>query len=508
MKVDYSYWQIFYDPDIPIVERVGLAALSPIAIPLMAFTGCTTRSFTGNVHIENSDAGADAGKITPADTVITTDSAHDTYTSELPPDTTLADLIHPTDTNEPDATNDMSEQEVAPPDVTPDAVIFPEKCPSQVSLSSSCNIVSIAAGHTSTFVAMKDGSVSGWGKITHINISKEENLFSSLAPTKVTGLKNITQVSIHFQHLLALDNAGKVWAIGQNGYGQLGNGMSFKTSNGVNVDSATPIVVPDLANIVSLATGKFHSLALDSSGKLYAWGNHNKGQLGLGDPKNPATPLGPSEKTTPTLVVFPQTNQVSSISAGALSSFAVQESGAGQSYAGYMWGHSSGDPIYAPQFIDKAITKITGGNDFACYQTTDCGVSCNGKEGPTAAATKTLTTISDIIAGGRNFVAITQSGDAYIWGDNASGQTGLGSANATIETPTLITGLGKIVMASVGTGFCYDSKIYAGKDCTHICVVTAGCEVYCAGGNQVGQLGNGSTSETPSSTWVKVNGLP
>lgn len=36
INAQYSYWEIFYNPDIPIWERVAWAAVSPIAIPAAA----------------------------------------------------------------------------------------------------------------------------------------------------------------------------------------------------------------------------------------------------------------------------------------------------------------------------------------------------------------------------------------------------------------------------------------------------------------------------------------
>lgn len=35
-------------------------------------------------------------------------------------------------------------------------------------------------------------------------------------------------------------------------------------------------------NIVQLATGKHHVLALDIKGQVFSWGKNDKGQLGLG----------------------------------------------------------------------------------------------------------------------------------------------------------------------------------------------------------------------------------
>ena len=37
----------------------------------------------------------------------------------------------------------------------------------------------------------------------------------------------------------------------------------------------------DTSPIVSIATGRSHVLALDTAGRVYAWGSNNRGQLGI-----------------------------------------------------------------------------------------------------------------------------------------------------------------------------------------------------------------------------------
>lgn len=75
MKVRYSYWEIFYNPDIPLHERVAWAAASPLVIPAMALgilSGCSvspdrpqdyphTYPDTRDAHIEDNDVLFDVG---------------------------------------------------------------------------------------------------------------------------------------------------------------------------------------------------------------------------------------------------------------------------------------------------------------------------------------------------------------------------------------------------------------------------------------------------------------
>lgn len=60
--------------------------------------------------------------------------------------------------------------------------------------------------------------------------------------------------------------------IGTNNYGQLGAGYV----NGGITDGYDPTLkVLGLTNIVDIAVGHQFSMALDSSGRVYTWGNNN-----------------------------------------------------------------------------------------------------------------------------------------------------------------------------------------------------------------------------------------
>jgi alpha-tubulin suppressor-like RCC1 family protein len=76
---------------------------------------------------------------------------------------------------------------------------------------------------------------------------------------------------------VALRSNGAVFAWGENGNGQLGNGTIRNTDIPSQVVGENGVGV--LANITQIATGANHTLALDSQGRVWAWGHNDHGQL-------------------------------------------------------------------------------------------------------------------------------------------------------------------------------------------------------------------------------------
>lgn len=112
---------------------------------------------------------------------------------------------------------------------------------------------------------------------------------------------------------------GEVWCFGQQSYGRLGNGNTSSTSASVSLPTRV-MTAPNtpLTNIVSVAAGSAHTLALDSGdlpgsgyssttgGYVWAWGNNSVGAVG----DSSATHRGYAVKVmTPVGVVNPDGSQ-------------------------------------------------------------------------------------------------------------------------------------------------------------------------------------------------------
>jgi alpha-tubulin suppressor-like RCC1 family protein len=91
---------------------------------------------------------------------------------------------------------------------------------------------------------------------------------------RVHVLKNVVHIAGGRDHSLALRANGTVWSWGFNRDGELGDGTS--------VDRNEPVQTERLTDAVDIAAGANHSLAIRSDHTLWAWGKNNDGQLGLG----------------------------------------------------------------------------------------------------------------------------------------------------------------------------------------------------------------------------------
>jgi alpha-tubulin suppressor-like RCC1 family protein len=117
------------------------------------------------------------------------------------------------------------------------------------------------------------------------------NTTSSYVPVAVTGLtETITEIAAGSRYSLALTAGGTVPAWGYNGTGQLGDGTTEGPEKCPTTRpcSTTPVAVSGLKEVVALAAGDEHSLALLKNGEVMAWGANEHGQLGTA-PRRTAT---------------------------------------------------------------------------------------------------------------------------------------------------------------------------------------------------------------------------
>jgi alpha-tubulin suppressor-like RCC1 family protein len=100
------------------------------------------------------------------------------------------------------------------------------------------------------------------------------------------GTVAFAQVDISWDHRLALDEDGRVWAWGSNWAGQLGDG-TFDARE----DALVRVELPEGVTVTRIAAGQDVSYALDRDGNVWAWGYNDFGSLGNGTTTNSAEPV-------------------------------------------------------------------------------------------------------------------------------------------------------------------------------------------------------------------------
>jgi len=151
-----------------------------------------------------------------------------------------------------------------------------------VSATEELKAIAISAGEFHTLAVGEDGRVWAWGSGTYGQIGKE---VMGVTPERVGGLSNIVAVAAGANHSLALTAAGTVYAWGRNSTGQLGNGQSGHIN-------AEPKKVESLTNIMAIAAGDNHTLALTQNRTtIWAWGSNKYGQLGDGGMQDRLKPV-------------------------------------------------------------------------------------------------------------------------------------------------------------------------------------------------------------------------
>jgi alpha-tubulin suppressor-like RCC1 family protein len=251
-----------------------------------------------------------------------------------------------------------------------------------------------------------------------------------------------------------------VVAWGANFEGQLGDGARELSPGELQEASWLPVPVTGLSNVTAIAAGGEQALALLTNETVVAWGANYDGQLGNGSTVDSDVPVPVSSVTKAT-----------AISAGAFHSMACAEATHACEEKGkpMMWGAND-----TGQLGDKKYERSTT---------------------PVAAPVPSGE-IKAIAAGGEDSVALCLH-QVYAWGNDESGQVGNGNFAEEQNEPRLVHGV-------AGSGYLKEVKaISAGRE-DNLALLENGT-VVAWGANAQGQLGNGTTTNSPVP--VVVSGL-
>ena len=337
----------------------------------------------------------------------------------------------------------------------------------------------VAAGDSHS-LAVVGGSVWAWGHNDHADLGVPSNAVSSSTPLQVMGadgmpLTGVSAVAAGSQHSVALKSDGTVWAWGTDSYGQLGDGQSS------NVAEPVPVQVKGAvgqapAGATAIAAGASHSLAVGSDGTVWGWGDNSFGQLGDGHKTRfEATPV--EVVGLPAVGAVVSTNQVHSLAVdrsgnvwawgsgdrlggpftvtdGVTTTGSMTVTSASAAFSAgdvgrFVSGGGFPDGTTLAQVDDPttAVLSVPASRSGSRVSLTFAAI--NGSS-PVPVQVRALAGVTAVAAGVSHSLARLADGSAWGWGDNSSGQLGMDPSVTSHPAPVPIPGADHITKVAAG----------------------------------------------------------
>jgi len=363
---------------------------------------------------------------------------------------------------------------------------------SQIPLSTQVGITPLAddesmvgrfsAGGNHSLAIKADGTLWSWGDNTRGATGLETMTGNQLTPAQVGTATNWTQVSAGSNHSLAIKADGTLWSWGDNWSGTTGLGTT--TGN-----QTTPAQVGTATNWTQVSAGSIHSLALQSDGTLWAWGDNLRAPTGLGT--TTGTQNTPAQVGTAT--------NWTQVSAGVQHSLGIRADGTLWAWGSNTLGRTGLGVTAGTQTTPIQVgtatnwAAVSAGPEHSHAVRLDgtlwaWGNNTNGRTGRgittgiqnAPAQVGTATNWTQVSVAGIHSLALQSDGTLWSWGNNGNGRTGFGTTAGDQTTPRQVGTATDWLLASVGG--------------THSLGMRTDGTLWSWGSNLNAQLGKGITS--------------
>ena len=348
-----------------------------------------------------------------------------------------------------------------------DGTLADNKAPKRIEfdgLASGESVLSLSAGHYHTLALTSYGNVYAWGLNDNGQLG-DGTLTSSQTPKRISfdrlaSGESVIALSAGMNDSFALTSTGNVYSWGFNGYGQLGNGTNTFEAIPSTPKRISFVGLASGESVIAISAGGVHALALTSSSHVYSWGYNNFGQLGDGTENENSTPKGAL------IGDLDSGESVVAIAAEECQSFAITSSG-----RMYSWGADCNDQLGDKQQSNVLIPKK---------------ISLGGLDSGEL--------IVSISPGNSHTAIFTSYGNVYAWGRNNNGQLGDGTTNNNMSPK-------RVSFSGLDSG---DSVVAISSGHYDTLALTSAGYVYACGGNQAGQLGDGTLIDryTPTAALI------